>query len=146
MYQCSSYIMAGYHCQWRASDCCNLQRGSRNKLISHLFYNFIINLRWWPRPTPSEKAPGGGVYSYTEIMPLDGKTAHHGGNFLCEFCFTSKKSSEREFFVPAGTHLGVKLLNITPAVRLTSIDHHEIEGKFTATPSGQTNLFYGFKN
>jgi hypothetical protein len=25
-------------------------------------------------------------------------------------CLASKKSSEREFFVPAGTHLGVKLL------------------------------------
>ncbi len=24
----------GYHCRRRASDCCNLQRGSRNKLIS----------------------------------------------------------------------------------------------------------------
>jgi hypothetical protein len=94
----------GYHCRWRASDCCNLQRGSRNKLISHLFYNFIINLRWWPRPTPSEEAPGGGVYSYMETMPLDGKTAHHGGIFLCDFCFTSKKSSEREFlFLPERT-------------------------------------------
>ena len=29
---------------------------------------------------------------------------------LCDVCFASKKSSEREFFVPAGTHLGVKLL------------------------------------
>ena len=27
-------------------------------------------------------------------------------------CFASKKSSEREFFVPAGTHLDVKLLNL----------------------------------
>jgi hypothetical protein len=26
-------------------------------------------------------------------------------------CFASKKPSEREFFVPAGTDLGVKLLN-----------------------------------
>ena len=29
---------------------------------------------------------------------------------LCDVCFTSKKSLEREFFVPARTHLGVKLL------------------------------------
>jgi hypothetical protein len=29
---------------------------------------------------------------------------------LCDVCFASKKSSEREFFVPAGTHLAVKLL------------------------------------
>jgi hypothetical protein len=26
-------------------------------------------------------------------------------------CLASKKSSDREFFVPAGTHLGVKLLS-----------------------------------
>jgi len=31
---------------------------------------------------------------------------------LCDVCFASKKSSKREFFVPAGTHLAVKLLSI----------------------------------
>jgi hypothetical protein len=31
--------------------------------------------------------------------------------FVC-LCLASKKPSEREFFVPAGTDLGVKLLNI----------------------------------
>jgi hypothetical protein len=30
------------------------------------------------------------------------------GMFVC-LCLTSKKPSEREFFVPAGTDLGVKL-------------------------------------
>jgi hypothetical protein len=34
---------------------------------------------------------------------------------LGDVCFASKKSSEREFFVPAGTHLGVKLLT-TPFI------------------------------
>jgi len=39
-----------------------------------------------------------------------------GGNgsimvrMFVSLCFTSKKPSEREFFVPAGTDLGVKLL------------------------------------
>jgi len=33
---------------------------------------------------------------------------------LCGVCFASKKSSEREFFIPAGTHLGVKLLTSLP--------------------------------
>ncbi len=32
------------------------------------------------------------------------------GMFVC-LCFTSKKPSEREFVVPAGADLGVKLLN-----------------------------------
>jgi hypothetical protein len=31
------------------------------------------------------------------------------GMFVC-LCLTSKKPSEREFFVPAGTDLGVKLV------------------------------------
>ncbi len=31
-------------------------------------------------------------------------------------------------------------------VRLTSIDHPQIEGKFTATPGGLTYLFYGCKD
>jgi hypothetical protein len=33
------------------------------------------------------------------------------GMFVC-LCLTSKKPSEREFFVPAGTDLGVKLIII----------------------------------
>jgi len=33
-----------------------------------------------------------------------------GGMFV-SLCLACKKSSEREFFVPAGMHLGVKLLN-----------------------------------
>ena len=30
---------------------------------------------------------------------------------LCDVCFASKKSSEQEFFIPARTHLGVKLIS-----------------------------------
>ena len=29
---------------------------------------------------------------------------------LCDVCFATKKASERKFFVPSRTHLGVKLL------------------------------------
>jgi len=36
---------------------------------------------------------------------------------LCDVCFASKKSSERDFFVPAGTHMGVN--------SLTPIDGHD---------------------
>ena len=31
---------------------------------------------------------------------------------LCDVCLDSKKSSKQEVFVPAGTHLGVKLLSV----------------------------------
>jgi hypothetical protein len=33
------------------------------------------------------------------------------GMFVCFLCLASKKPSEREFFVPARMHLGVKLFN-----------------------------------
>ena len=40
-----------------------------------------------------------------------GKQLHHGGDVYV-LCLASKKPSEREFFVPAGTDLAVKLLTI----------------------------------
>jgi len=45
-----------------------------------------------------------------ETMTLEGKTAHHGGD-VCVLVLASQKPPKREFFVPAGTHLGVKLLS-----------------------------------
>jgi len=71
---------------------------------------FFLTLRWRPRPTPSEEAPGSGVCSSMETMTLEGKTAHHGGD-VCVLVLASQKPPKREFFVPAGTHLGVKLLS-----------------------------------
>ena len=44
--------------------------------------------------------------------------------FVC-LCLASKKPSEREFFVPAGTDLGVKLLSIS-IVRTPRIIHSDI--------------------
>ena len=40
-----------------------------------------------------------------------GKRLHHGGD-VCVLCLASQNPFEREFFVPAGTDLGVKLLNV----------------------------------
>ncbi len=40
-------------------------------------------------------------------------------------CLASKKSSEREFFVPAGTHLGVKLLRVFGPPRLAPYQEKE---------------------
>jgi hypothetical protein len=36
--------------------------------------------------------------------------------------------------------------HVSTTVRLTSIVHPQIKGKFTATPGGLTNLFYGCKD
>jgi succinate dehydrogenase/fumarate reductase-like Fe-S protein len=50
-----------------------------------------------------------------ETVTLEEKKAHHGGDVcvMCDVCFASIKSSEREFFVPAGMHLAVKLLIVS---------------------------------
>ena len=49
-----------------------------------------------------------------EIMTLEGKTAHRGGD-VCVMCVSLAKSLPRgSFFVPAGTHLAVKLLTAQP--------------------------------
>jgi hypothetical protein len=53
-------------------------------------------------------------------MPLDGKTAHHGGD-VCAVCLSLAKSLwGRSFYVPAGTHLGVMLLTGSAALEWTN--------------------------
>ncbi len=67
------------------------REAGRNKLISYSLYKFILSLRLRPCPTPCEEAPVCGVYSSMETMPLDGKTAHHGGD-VCVMCVLLAKS------------------------------------------------------
>jgi len=70
---------------------------SRNKLISHLLYIFILNPSTVASSNPLRRGSQGS-------KPLDGKTAHHGGD-VCERCVSLAKS--RSFpFLP----LCVKLL------------------------------------
>jgi hypothetical protein len=107
-----------YHCRRRASDCCNFQRGSRNKLISHLFYHIIINpsmaassnpFRWGSR--------GWGVFIYgNHAARRENSTSWWWWGCLCDVCFASKKSSEREFFIPAGSYLAKQLLHVFDAL------------------------------
>ena len=56
----------------------------------------------------------------------------------------------RHVFVLGLRYATLSLFRLKPrygtTVRLTSIDHPPIGGKFTATPSGLTNLFYGCKD
>jgi len=101
----------GYHCRWRASDCCNLQRDSRNKLISHSFYNFMIKPLMEASSNPFRRCSRGwGVFLYgNHAARWENSTSWWG--CLCDVCFASKKSSKWDFFIPARTHLGVKLLN-----------------------------------
>jgi len=104
-------------------------------IINYFLLYFIDSdktLRRRPRPTPSEEAPEGGVCSSitstrasSNPFPVGsqgwGTLFHQNyaageenssimvGMFL-SLCLASKKSSERQFFVTAGTHLGVNSL------------------------------------
>jgi len=90
--------------------------------INYILIYFIIlflTLWWRPHPTPSEEAPGGGVCSSIKTMALEGETAPSWWWCLCAVCFrcfTSKKPSEREFFVPAGTDLAANLLTSAKSI------------------------------
>jgi hypothetical protein len=105
----SSECRFGYHCRRWASDCCNLQRGSRNKIISHLLYNFILNPSMAASSNPFRRGSRGwGMFIHGNHDARGGNGSSWWG-CLCDVCFVSKKSSEREFFVPARTHLDVKI-------------------------------------
>jgi hypothetical protein len=82
----------------------------RNKLISYSLYKFILNPSTSATSNPLRRGSRGwGVFIYgNHAARRENGTSWWG--CLCDVCFASKKSSEREFFVPAGTHLAVKLL------------------------------------
>ena len=83
----------------------------RNKLISHFLYNFILNPSMAASSNPFQRSSRGrGVFIYGNHATR-WENASSWWGCLCDVCFASKKSSEREYFVPAGTHLGVKILN-----------------------------------
>jgi len=68
-------------------------------------------------PNPFRRGSRGwGVFIYgNHAARRENGTSWWGR--LCDVCFASKKSSEREFFVPAGTHLAVKLLRLILLVK-----------------------------
>jgi hypothetical protein len=70
----------------------------RNTLFSHLLYNFMLKPSMAALPTPCEEAPGGVICPSIKTMPLDGKTAHHGGD-VCVMCVSLAK------ILPSGSFL-----------------------------------------
>ena len=78
--------------------------------IYNVLVSFIIQyqtLQRRPCLTPSAEAPGGTVCSSIKTMPLEGETAHHGGD-ICELCVSLAKSlPSGSFLFPP--HLDVKL-------------------------------------
>jgi hypothetical protein len=71
--------------------------------INYFFLNFIDStktLQWRPWPTPSAEAPGGGVCLSIKTVPLEGETAHHGGD-ICElYDLLAKSLPNRSFLFP----------------------------------------------
>jgi len=55
-----------------------------------------------------------------------------------DVCFASKKSSEREFFVPDGTHLGIRLLRKTCAKSSWCVIGHGIRAGNISHLNGMT--------
>ena len=83
----------------------------RTKLFFHLLNNFILNPSTVASSNPFRRGSQGwgwGVLIHDHAARQENGSSWWG--CLYDVCFASKKSSEREFYVPAGTHLGVKLL------------------------------------
>ena len=58
-------------------------------------------------------ATSNGVGVNVRLVGYGLSVSRYQGIFsLCDVCFASKKSSEWELVVPAGMHLGVKLLKL----------------------------------
>jgi len=72
-------------------------------LISHLLYNFILN----PSATASSN-PSAGTLVHQNHAAEEENGSIMVGMFV-SLCLASKKSSERELFLPAGMRLGVAL-------------------------------------
>jgi hypothetical protein len=85
------------------------REAGRKKLISYSLYKFILNPSTSATFNPLQRGSHGwGVFIYGNHAARRENGTSWWGCF-CDVCFASKKSSEREFFVPAGTHLAVKL-------------------------------------
>jgi hypothetical protein len=97
-------------CQRRVSDCFKLNRGSRNKLISHLLYIFILNPSVAASSKPFQRGSRGwGVFIHQNHGTVGGNNSIMVDMFVC-LCLSSQNPFEREFFVPVITDLCVKLL------------------------------------
>ena len=74
------------------------------------FINSDKTLRWRPRPTPCEEAPGGAVFLNIKTHAAGGENGSIMVGMFVFLCLASQNPFEREFFVPARTDLVVKLL------------------------------------
>jgi hypothetical protein len=88
----------GYHCRRWASDCCNLQRGSKKNLISHLFYKFIGNPLTEASSNPFQRGSHGwGVFISGNHAARQENGPHHCGD-VCVMCVLLANSLLRGSF------------------------------------------------
>ncbi len=111
----------GYHCWWRASNCCYWQWDSRNKLISLLVYWFILN----PFTLASANPFCIGSWGWSILSQQNQANARANGSimvgmFVC-LCFASQKPSKQELFISTGTNLAVTLLKLLLRISMDSI-------------------------
>jgi hypothetical protein len=114
----SSHIMVVRRRQWMPFWLPLSTAGERLFLILERQYNFFFSFSLLilikpindglVQPLP-HRLPGGGMLDRQNHAAGGANGSIMVGMFVC-LCLTSKKPSEREFFVPAGTDLGVKLL------------------------------------
>jgi hypothetical protein len=123
-------------------------RGSRNKLISHLLYSFILIPLMAASSNPFQRgSQGWGVFIHQRHGGGGGNGSIMVGMFVC-LCLACIKPSEQEFFVPTGTELAVKLLTfkrgkktllkVSQELRLGSSHRHMMENRaFGGKPFSQ---------
>ena len=112
----------GYHCQWQVSNCCNLQRGIRNKLISNSLYNCILN----PLTAASSNPLGRGSWGWGKFVYQNHAARWENGSswwgWLCDVCFTLAKRH------PSGSfNYRQNALRCWDVDSLTAIDAHECQ-------------------
>ncbi len=95
------------HFGW-VSNCCNWQRGSRNKLISPVVHWFCSITSMAALPNPFRRGSRGwGVLNQQNHTAGGGNGSIMVGMFVC-LCLANQKPSEREFFVHARTDIDFK--------------------------------------
>ena len=89
-----------------------LHRGRRNKLFSPLFIDADKTPSTEVSSNPLQRGSRGwGMFLHQNHGTGGGNDSVMMGMFVC-LCLASKKPSEREFFIPAGMDLAVKLLKL----------------------------------
>jgi hypothetical protein len=112
----------GFKLRWRKSRAIN---GGISADVPRQETNIVIDVEAveirWPHLAPSAEAPMG-------VGCIPTYTSSCWWGCLCAVCFASKKPSEGEFFVPAGTDLAVNLLTLNTPPRCKEEEYAQLLG------------------